>query len=181
MTSAPARHLRLVTGCTTDVPALAPLERRALADLALTCCCSSTAPLCSEASGFTPPADLHRRTSAEHAPHRDDTHCCNRCFGRWVRARLIEHWDGEHYWQELDRGDFGLLRRPFHTNTTLLADIVALLLTGNENLTVITWALATGRPLDEVVAILTVLDVNAHRLPRFRWLPSAPHRLRAGT
>jgi hypothetical protein len=98
-----------------------------------------------------------------------------------VRARLIEHWDGEHYWQELDRGDFGLLRRPFHPNTTLLADIVALLLTGHENLTVITWALESGRPLDEVVAILTVLDVNAHRLPRFRWLPPAVHHLRAGT
>ena len=52
----------------------------------------------------------------------------------------------------------------------LVADVVALLMAGGENLTVIQWALETDQPLDDVVAILTVLDVNSRRVPRFRWL-----------
>jgi len=101
-----------------------------------------------------------------------------RAFGRWVRARLVEHWQGETYWSELDRNDFGLLRRHFHPNRLLIADIVALLMAGGENLTVITWAVETDQPLDDVVEILTRLDVNSRRVPRFRWLltPVPPRR-----
>jgi len=132
-------------GFKTDAPPLTDLERRAFADLDGRACCS---------------AELQK--------------CCSRCFGLWLRARLMEHWRGDHYWQELDRGDFGLLRRPFHPNETLAADIVVLIMTGNENLMILTWALETGRPLNQVVEILTVLDINARRLPRFPWLlPSA--------
>lgn len=97
-----------------------------------------------------------------------------RAFERWLRARLIEHWSGDRYWHELDRDDFGILHREVHPDRFLVADIVAILLTGGENLTVIAWALATSRSLDDVVAILSVLDVNSRRLPRFAWLP-APH------
>ena len=93
-----------------------------------------------------------------------------RAFDRWVRARLIDHWQGECFWPELDRGDFGILRRGIHPNRMLVADVVALLMAGGENLTVIQWALETDQPLDDVVAILTVLDVNSRRVPRFRWL-----------
>lgn len=100
-----------------------------------------------------------------------------RAFDRWVRARLIDHWQGECYWAELDHGDFGILRRPIHPNRMLVADVAALLMAGGENLTVIAWALETDQPLDDVVAILTVLDVNARRVPRFRWLLTpAPSR-----
>lgn len=122
----------------TDVPPLTDLERRAVADLDGRACCAI------EQQG-----------------------CCVRCFARWLRARLLEHWRGDYYWQELDRSDFGLLRRPFHPNETLVADVVVLIMTGNENLTILTWALETKRPLDQVVEILTVLDINARRLPRF--------------
>ena len=96
-----------------------------------------------------------------------------RAFERWWRARLIEHWSGDRYWRELDRGDFGILHRGLHPNRFLVADVVALLLTGGENLTVLAWAVETGRPLDDVVAILTALDLNAHRVPRYAWLPDA--------
>jgi hypothetical protein len=101
---------------------------------------------------------------------RADLPYSGRRFERWVRARLVEHWQGECYWAELDRGDFGLLRRPFHSDRMLVADIVALISTGAENLTVIAWAVETSQPLDDVVYILTVLDVNAHRVRRFPWL-----------
>jgi hypothetical protein len=98
---------------------------------------------------------------------RDEVQCCARCYGRWLRTRLMEHWRGERYWAELDRGDFGLLSTARHPRGTLFADIVALIATGSENLTVITWALETGRPVEEVVDILTLLDVNARRVPVF--------------
>jgi hypothetical protein len=113
-----------------------------------------------------PPSDLERR-AREDLPHSA------RSFGRWVRARLVEHWYGLHYWRELDRNDFGVLRRIIHPNHGLVTDVVALVLTGNENLTIITWALETDRPLDDVVAILTVLDVNARRLRPFPSLIAA--------
>ena len=149
MTSALARHLRLVADVTTDVPPLTTLEQRAFEDLALgSCHCA-------------PPV---RPGSA--------INYCERCFGHWLRARLMEHWRGDRYWKDLDRGDFGLLRRPFHPNQGLVADIVILIMTGNENLTIVTWALETGRPLDQVVEILTVLDINARRLPPFPWMRS---------
>jgi hypothetical protein len=93
-----------------------------------------------------------------------------RSFTRWLRARLVEHWHGESFWHELDRGDFGILRRPIHPNATLVADVVTLLACGAENLTVLAWALETDQPLDDVVAILTVLDVNSRRAARFLWL-----------
>ena len=112
------------------------------------------------------PSELERRARAD-LPHSART------FGRWLRARLVEHWYGLHYWSELDRADFGILRRAIHPNHGLVTDVVALLLTGNENLTVIAWALETGRPLDDVVAILTVLDVNARRLSPFPSLAAA--------
>ncbi len=60
-----------------------------------------------------------------------------------------------------------MLREPVHPNADLVRDIVALILTGGENLTIIAWALETGRALDDVVAVLGILDVNAHRLPCF--------------
>jgi len=114
---------------------------------------------------FAAPGDLERRARA-------DLPYSARCFERWLRARLVEHWSGEHYWPELDRGDFGILRRGIHPDRFLVADVVALLVTGSENLTVIAWALETRRPLDDVVAILTALDVNARRRPRFDWMPA---------
>ena len=95
-------------------------------------------------------------------------------FERWLRARLVEHWSGDHYWRELDRGDFGILWRGVHSDRLLVADVVARLLVGGENLTVIAWALETGRSLDAVIAILATLDVNGHRLPRYPWLPPLP-------
>jgi hypothetical protein len=82
----------------------------------------------------------------------------------------MEHWRGDRYWKDLDRGDFGLLRRPFHPNEGLVTDILVLIMAGNENLTIVTWALETDRPLDQVVEILTTLDINARRLPPFSWM-----------
>jgi hypothetical protein len=129
-------------GFKTDVPTRSPLAERAAADFSDGACCAA-------------------------GPRHG---CCQRCFTLWLRTRLMEHWRGDTFWQELDRADFGLLKQPIHPNHRLAADVVVLVMTGSENLTILTWALETGRPLDQVVEILTVLDVNARRLPRFRSL-----------
>jgi hypothetical protein len=100
---------------------------------------------------------------------------CDPCWHRWVCARLMEHLRGEHRWEELDRGDFGLLRQEWHANLALVEDVVARIAGGAEPLHVLLWAVATGQPLDDVVAILRTLDVNARRVRRFAWLtPAAP-------
>jgi len=110
-----------------------------------------------------PPTALERRA-------HDDLPYSARHFDRWLRARLIEHWYGLHFWAELDRADFGILQEVIHPDRGLVADVVALLLTGGENLTIILWAIETARPLDDVVTILSVLDVNTRRLPELRAL-----------
>lgn len=127
-------------------------------------------------NNVVPLHSLERRAREDRA----EIECCVRCFGAWLRARLLEHWRGERFWSELDRADFGLLSAERHPRGTLFADIVALIATGSENLTVIVWALETGKPLEEVVDILTALDVNARRVPCFPWLTPALRCRRAG-
>jgi len=124
---------------------LTQLERRALDELALRTGCSTA----------------------------DRFACCDRCWHRWVRARFMEHLRGERYWDELDRGDFGLLRHAWHPNAALVDQIVARIADGGENLCILAWAVDAALPLDEVVAVLRTLDVNVRRLPRFSWLSRA--------
>ena len=52
----------------------------------------------------------------------------------YLRARWLEHLQGKQFWEELDRGDFGLLQRRFHENTLLLDRILDRLKAGQENL-----------------------------------------------
>jgi len=88
-----------------------------------------------------------------------------RYWFRFLRACWLEHLQGERYWAELDRGDFGLLQRGPHDHPTLLAKIVRLLEAGQENLNVILWAREIGAPMDIVIDILEMLDVNSRRIP----------------
>jgi len=101
--------------------------------------------------------------------------CCEPCWQRWVCARLMEHLRGEQWWEDLDRGDYGLLRERWHPNLELVEDVVARIAMGTGPLQVLVWAVETGRPLDDVVSVLRTLDVNVRRLPRFPWLsPTVP-------
>lgn len=100
--------------------------------------------------------------------------CCEPCWHRWVCARWMEHLRGERCWEELDRGDFGLLRKDWHGNLELVEDVVARIAAGVEPLYVLLWAAETGQPLDDVVAVLRTLDVNGRRVRRFSWLSPSP-------
>src|SRR5271163_3512445 len=90
----------------------------------------------------------------------------------YLRARWLEHLEGKQFWEELDRGDFGLLQRRFHENTLLLDRILDRLKSGQENLDIILWALDWGINLTDVIAILQALDINSRRLAhKFNPLP----------
>lgn len=82
----------------------------------------------------------------------------------YLRARWLEHLQGRRFWIELDRGDFGLLQRAFQDQRDLLDRILDRLKDGQENLDIITWAVAYQIPLEPVLQILEALDINSRRL-----------------
>jgi hypothetical protein len=82
----------------------------------------------------------------------------------YLRARWLEHLQGNCFWIELDRGDFGLLHRAFQDEKGLLDQVVNLLKDGQENLGILTWACRNKIPLGQVICILESLDINAKRL-----------------
>jgi hypothetical protein len=91
-----------------------------------------------------------------------------RCWVRqhwngFLRERWLEHLQGRAFWIELDHDDFGLLQRTFQ-NTELLNSILERLKAGQENLNILTWAIDEHLPMDEVLNILEMLDINSRRI-----------------
>jgi hypothetical protein len=82
----------------------------------------------------------------------------------YLRAKWVEHLQGTRFWLELDRGDFGLLKREFHDHACLLDRILDRLKSGKENLDIIQWAIEWKIPIDPVLRILNALDINSRRL-----------------
>jgi hypothetical protein len=81
----------------------------------------------------------------------------------FLRARWIEHLQGRAFWIELDHDDFGLLQR-WYRDSDLLDDILARLKRGEENLTIINWAIDEALPMEDVIDILETLDINSRRI-----------------
>jgi hypothetical protein len=82
----------------------------------------------------------------------------------FLRARWLEHLQGNRFWVELDRGDFGLLKLKFQDNIVLLDRILDRLKAGQENLDIIQWAHDWGICTTPVLEILEALDINSRRL-----------------
>lgn len=82
----------------------------------------------------------------------------------YLRARWLEHLQGKRYWIELDRGDYGLLKRDFCHEPELLNRILDRLKAGQENLDIICWATNNHISCESVVQILEALDINSRRL-----------------
>jgi hypothetical protein len=81
----------------------------------------------------------------------------------FLRARWLEHLYGRKFWLELDKQDYGLLRREFQ-GSPLIGPILDLLLSGGENLNVILEARLARWPMPDVITILEALDINSRRL-----------------
>jgi len=109
------------------------------------------------------------------------------CVNRWVkehwrgylRAKWVEHLQGKCFWVELDRGDFGLLQREFHSQTELLDLILNQLAAGKENLDVLSWAICNCISTEPVNEILEALDVNSRRLAHRFECPTPPIAIHA--
>jgi hypothetical protein len=82
----------------------------------------------------------------------------------YLRDRWLEHLQGNKFWVELDRGDFGLLQRRFQDKPLLLDRIVDRLKAGQENLDIIQWCIIWNIPFGPVCEILEALDINSRRL-----------------
>lgn len=85
----------------------------------------------------------------------------------FLRARWIEHMQGYRFWVELDRAEFGLLkRRELVDARGLLDEIIEMVRCGGENLDIVRWALRMKTPaeLKTVREILALININAHRL-----------------
>src|SRR5262249_54888287 len=94
-------------------------------------------------------------------------HCC--CY---LRARCVEHLQGQRFWLDLDHNHFRLLQHEFGEDPLLLDPILDRLKAGQENLDIILWALDCGMDIGRVIRILEVLDVNSRRLShRFDPIP----------
>jgi hypothetical protein len=87
-----------------------------------------------------------------------------RHWSGFLRARWLEHLQGVRYWTELDKNDFGILRRDFADRQEMLDDILDRLKTGCENLDVLLWAREKKYPIESVLEILEMLDINSRRL-----------------
>ncbi len=83
----------------------------------------------------------------------------------FLRQRWIEHLQGRTFWIELQSDDFGLLQRQFQ-DSPLIDKILDRLKTLKENLDIIWWAQGecSRSEMDEVLEILTELDVNGCRI-----------------
>ena len=88
----------------------------------------------------------------------------------FLRARWIEHMQGSRFWVELDRDEFGLLkRRDLVDARGLLDEIIEMVRCGAENLDVVRWSRRTKTPAEQktVRQILALININAHRLRCF--------------
>ncbi len=106
---------------------------------------------------------------------------CGRDLGDWaiydwyrqfwptfLRHRHVEHLVGERWWAEFSKKSYGVLRETL-VYDVLANDIVDLYRNGEENLTIIKWALDEGHDLDEIVDSLLLINMNDARLdPRFQ-------------
>jgi hypothetical protein len=82
----------------------------------------------------------------------------------YLRARWIEHLQGKTRWIELDSRDYGLLQKELQEHALLLDRIIDRLKEGQENLDIIQWALDWHLPMNDVISILSTVDINSKRL-----------------
>jgi len=112
-------------------------------------------------------ADRHKWIESEKAG-RDLGEWAIRCWVRqhwngFLREKWLEHLEGRAFWIELDHDDYGLLTRAFR-DSPLIEKIIQRLKKGEENLTILNWAIDDHLDMEEVFSILETLDMNSRRI-----------------
>lgn len=95
-------------------------------------------------------------------------------WGRWCRARWIEHLMGQTFWAEFDMEAFGSLPANFHGDALLLDRVLDRVYAGYENLDIILWAADWKLDTNAVIDILILLDINRARLDAKAMFGAAP-------
>jgi CheY-like chemotaxis protein len=113
-------------------------------------------------------AERHKWIESEKAGHDLGENAIkdwHRNFWRsWCRERWVEHLHGERFWIELDKDDYGLLKKQFHDNLELAEAVMDRIKQGGENLDIIQWATEEGHDLEATIEVLKILDINARRI-----------------
>jgi len=82
----------------------------------------------------------------------------------YCRHRRIEHLRGDARWREFEDEKFGIRRHLIVTEGLLADRILDRIDEGFENLDIILWAQAWGLPVDRVLTVLELIDVNRARV-----------------
>jgi hypothetical protein len=107
----------------------------------------------SEAAGYDVGEQAHRNWVRQH-------------WRGFVLARWVEHLQGNRFWIELNRADFGLLRDMPAILQPHFGELLELLRSGSDNLNVVRWT--TGKSPEARAAIIDLLSkiqMNSMRLP----------------
>jgi hypothetical protein len=127
----------------------------------------SSVPRCSLHEESAREADVHKWIASEKAGYDLGLEAIKdwvrRHWNGYLREKWLEHLQGTRYWIELDLADFGLLQREFR-DSAYIGSIVEQLKARGENLSIIRWAHRESLPINEILAILHVLNINSKRI-----------------
>src|SRR5262249_21631809 len=87
----------------------------------------------------------------------------------YLRSRWLEHLEGNRFWVELDRGDFGHLIRTFEVYPRVIDRVFDRIKADQENLDIIRWAQDWGIATRPLIDLLELLDINSRRLASRRF------------
>lgn len=82
----------------------------------------------------------------------------------FCRIRRLEHVEGQQRWEEFAEQEFGQISELILDGDLLLDCILDRMEYGLDNLEIINWALAWSMPMNRVVDLLIMIDINRARL-----------------
>lgn len=90
-------------------------------------------------------------------------------WGRYCRARRLEHLSGEQLWVEFAEHEFGRMYELLMSGNVVLQELITRFEDGWENLRFTVWVQDTGKSRDEIdviINLLEIINVNISRLDR---------------
>lgn len=82
----------------------------------------------------------------------------------FCRIKRLEHVEGQQRWEEFAEHEFGQIYELILDGDLLLDCILDRMEHGLDNLEIINWALAWAMPMERVVDLLLMIDINRARL-----------------
>ncbi len=126
----------------------------------------------------TPPRSVYDAARAEAEKHKwieSQKHGCDlgdAALKDWFRthwlpfcrSKRLEHVEGQQRWDEFAAHEFGQVFELIVDGDILIDRILDRMEHGYDNLEIINWALAWSLPMDRVIDLLLMIDINRARL-----------------